>query len=178
MHTSGQPFVMSFQAGGPHAQDRAFEAIIGALVEQERVPASVIWEKPGKEAPIRVRKDYRIVPRGVALVIGCNTFPTWNAYPRHLRLPGHWQRRDRQAAPRAVLPLAISVEVARKVLRDNGFRPGAGAAGGGVRRRGLAKTLAERPRSRSSTTPAARFGGWLEREGQRPASSSTPRSPA
>ena len=23
MHTSGQPFVMSFQAGGPHAQDRA-----------------------------------------------------------------------------------------------------------------------------------------------------------
>ena len=27
MHTSGQPFVMSFQAGGPHAQDRALEAV-------------------------------------------------------------------------------------------------------------------------------------------------------
>ena len=27
MHTSGQAFVMAFQAGGPHAQDRALEAI-------------------------------------------------------------------------------------------------------------------------------------------------------
>ena len=44
MHTSGQPFVMAFQAAGPHAQDRAFESIVGALVEQERVPASVVWE--------------------------------------------------------------------------------------------------------------------------------------
>ena len=38
MHTSGQPFVMSFQAGGPHAQDRAIEAVAAGLVEQERVP--------------------------------------------------------------------------------------------------------------------------------------------
>ena len=38
MHTSGQPFVMAFQAGGPHAQDRAVEAIVAGLVEQERVP--------------------------------------------------------------------------------------------------------------------------------------------
>ena len=38
MHTSGQPFVMAFQAGGPHAQDRALEAIVAGLVEQERVP--------------------------------------------------------------------------------------------------------------------------------------------
>src|SRR5690606_19727696 len=81
MHTSGQPFVMSFQAGGPHAQDRALEAVVAALDEQERVPASVVWEKPTKGDPIRMQKDYRIVPRGVALVIGCNTFPTWNAYP-------------------------------------------------------------------------------------------------
>ena len=42
MHTSGQPFVMSFQAGGPHAQDRALEAVIAGLVEQERVPESVV----------------------------------------------------------------------------------------------------------------------------------------
>ena len=57
MHTSGQPFVMSFQAAGPHAQDRAFESIVAALVEQERVPDSVAWEKPAKDAPIRLRKD-------------------------------------------------------------------------------------------------------------------------
>src|SRR5690606_3941426 len=60
MHTSGQPFVMSFQAGGPHAQDRALEAVVAALVEQERVPESVVWEKPTKGDPIRMQKDYRI----------------------------------------------------------------------------------------------------------------------
>jgi phenylacetic acid degradation protein paaN len=81
MHTSGQPFVMAFQAGGPHAQDRALEAIAYALFEQRRVPASAVWEKPAKGEPLRMVKDYRIVPRGVALVIGCNTFPTWNSYP-------------------------------------------------------------------------------------------------
>src|SRR4051794_13611798 len=68
MHTSGQPFVMSFQAGGPHAQDRAFEAIAYALFEQRRVPASVTWEKPGKGEPLRMVKDYQVVPRGVGLV--------------------------------------------------------------------------------------------------------------
>ncbi|MDV3222464.1 aldehyde dehydrogenase family protein, partial [Intrasporangium sp.] len=41
MHTSGQPFVMSFQAGGPHAQERAIEAVAAGLIEQERVPESV-----------------------------------------------------------------------------------------------------------------------------------------
>ena len=97
MHTSGQPFVMAFQAGGPHAQDRAIEAIVAGLVEQERVPTSVTWEKPAKDAPIRMVKDYRIVPRGVALVVGCNTFPTWNAYPGHLRVARHRQPGHRQA---------------------------------------------------------------------------------
>ena len=61
--------------------DGAVEAVVAGLVEQERVPASVTWEKPAKDAPIRMVKDYRIVPRGVSLVVGCNTFPTWNAYP-------------------------------------------------------------------------------------------------
>ena len=65
------------QAGGPHAQDRALEAVTVALAEQRKVPESVIWEKPAKGDPIRMQKDYRLVPRGVALVIGCNTFPTW-----------------------------------------------------------------------------------------------------
>ena len=99
MHTSGQPFVMSFQAGGPQAQDRALEAVVAGLVEQERVPESVVWEKPGRDAPLRMQKDYRIIPRGVALVIGCNTFPNWNSYPGLFASPRHEQRGHRQAAP-------------------------------------------------------------------------------
>ena len=121
MHTSGQPFVMSFQAGGPHAQDRALEAIAYALFEQRRVPASVTWEKPAKGEPLRMVKDYKIVPRGVALVIGCNTFPTWNGYPGLFASLATGNAVVVKPHPRAVLPLAISVAAIREALRDSGF---------------------------------------------------------
>ena len=82
MHTTGQAFPMAFQAGGPHAQDRGLEAVAMAWAEMTRAPATAIWEKPqGKTAPIVLEKHWRVVPRGVALVIGCQTFPTWNSYP-------------------------------------------------------------------------------------------------
>ena len=166
MHTSGQPFVMSFQAAGPHAQDRAFESIVGALVEQERVPVSVVWEKPGKDAPIRLRKDYRIVPRGIALVIGCNTFPTWNSYPGLFASLATGNPVIVKPHPRAVLPLAISVEIARKVLRDNGFDPALVQLAPESDGERLAKTFAERPEvAIIDYTGGSVFGGWLEREG-------------
>lgn len=82
MHTTGQAFVLAFQAGGPHAQDRALEAVAYAYDEMSRVPAGVMWEKPqGKNEPMRIEKTYCIVPRGISLAIGCSTFPTWNSYP-------------------------------------------------------------------------------------------------
>ena len=166
MHTSGQPFVMSFQAAGPHAQDRALESIVGALVEQERVPASVVWEKPAKDAPIRMRKDYKIVPRGIALVIGCNTFPTWNSYPGLFASLATGNPVIVKPHPRAVLPLAISVEAARRVLRDNGFGPGLVQLAAESDGEGLARTLAERPEvAIIDYTGGPAFGGWLEREG-------------
>ena len=46
-HTSGQAFVMAFQAGGAHALDRALEAIAYAWTEMTRTPATALWEKPG-----------------------------------------------------------------------------------------------------------------------------------
>ncbi len=38
MHTTGQAFMMAFQAGGPHAQDRGLEAVAYAWDELSRVP--------------------------------------------------------------------------------------------------------------------------------------------
>lgn len=165
MHTSGQPFVMSFQAGGPHAQDRALEAVVAALVEQERVPASVVWEKPGRDAPIRMQKDYRVVPRGVALVIGCNTFPTWNAYPGLFASLATGNPVVVKPHPRAILPLAISVSVCRSVLAEAGFSPAlvqlSPDGDGGV----LGAELALRPEvAIIDYTGGPGFGGWLERE--------------
>lgn len=168
MHTSGQPFVMSFQAGGPHAQDRAIEAIAAGLVEQERVPASVVWEKPGRDregnpAPTRMQKDYRLVPRGVALVIGCNTFPTWNAYPGIFASLVTGNPVVVKPHPRAVLPLAISVEVAREVLAEAGFDPALVQLAAEADGQGLAKTLAERDEvAIIDYTGGPTFGAWLE----------------
>lgn len=168
MHTSGQPFVMSFQAGGPHAQDRALEAIAAGLVEQERVPASVVWEKPGRDregkpAPTRMQKDYRLVPRGVALVIGCNTFPTWNAYPGIFASLVTGNPVVVKPHPRAVLPLAISVEAARAVLEEAGFDPALVQLAPEADGQGLAKTLAERDEvAIIDYTGGPTFGAWLE----------------
>ncbi|HEY6742242.1 MAG TPA: phenylacetic acid degradation protein PaaN [Lapillicoccus sp.] len=166
MHTSGQPFVMAFQAGGPHAQDRAVEAIVAGLVEQERVPTSVTWEKPAKDAPIRMEKSYRIVPRGISLVIGCNTFPTWNAYPGMFASLVTGNPVIVKPHPRAVLPLAITVDAARTVLRDNGFDPNLVQLAAEADGEGLARVLAERPEvAIIDYTGGPRFGEWLEREG-------------
>ncbi|MFC7597955.1 phenylacetic acid degradation protein PaaN [Terrabacter sp. GCM10028922] len=168
MHTSGQPFVMSFQAGGPHAQDRAIEAVAAGLVEQERVPSSVVWEKPGRDregnpAPTRMQKDYRIVPRGVALVIGCNTFPTWNAYPGIFASLVTGNPVVVKPHPRAVLPLAISVEVAREVLAESGFDAALVQLAAEADGQGLAKTLAERDEvAIIDYTGGPAFGAWLE----------------
>ncbi len=165
MHTSGQPFVMSFQAGGPHAQDRALEAVVVALEEQERVPATVTWEKPAKGDPIRMQKDYRVVPRGVALVIGCNTFPTWNAYPGIFASLATGNPVVVKPHPQAVLPLAITVQVAREVLAEAGFDPAlvqlAAEDDGGT----LAKDLALHPAVKIiDYTGGPGFGHWLETE--------------
>ncbi|GAA1148085.1 phenylacetic acid degradation protein PaaN [Ornithinicoccus hortensis] len=166
MHTSGQPFVMSFQAGGPHAQDRALEAVVAALVEQQRVPSSVLWEKPTKGDPIRMQKDYQVVPRGIGLVIGCNTFPTWNAYPGIFASLATGNPVVVKPHPRAVLPLAITVAIARDVLEEAGFDRALVQLAAEDDGDGLAKTLALRPEvAIIDYTGGPGFGGWLEKEG-------------
>ncbi len=165
MHTSGQPYVMSFQAGGPHAQDRALEAVVAGYVEQERIPSSVLWEKPGRDAPLRMRKDYRIVPRGVALVIGCNTFPTWNAYPGIFASLVTGNPVVVKPHPRAILPLAITVAIAREVLTAAGFDPALVQLAPDGDDGRLGAELALRPEvAIIDYTGGPTFGEWLERE--------------
>lgn len=123
-HTTGQAFMMAFQAGGPHAQDRAVEAIAYAWQQLSQVPSQARWEKPqGKHAPLVMDKTYRIAPRGIGLVIGCCTFPTWNSYPGLFANLATGNAVIIKPHPTAILPLAITVEVAREVLAEAGFSP-------------------------------------------------------
>ena len=124
MHTTGQAFMMAFQAAGPHAQDRALEAIAYAYDEMTRVPRTAHWVKPqGKGDPIVLDKSFRIVPRGVSLVIGCATFPTWNGYPAIFASLATGNSVIVKPHPGAILPLAITVKIGREVLKEAGFDP-------------------------------------------------------
>jgi phenylacetic acid degradation protein paaN len=163
-HTSGQAFLMAFQAGGPHAQDRALEAVAYAYDEMSRIPESVVWEKPGKPEPIRVRKTFAVVPRGIDVTIGCSTFPTWNAYPGIFASLVTGNTVIVKPHPQAVLPLAITVEVLQDVLREAGFDPRVVQLAVDTPEKPLAKELAQRPEvTLLDYTGSTEFGDWLER---------------
>ncbi|MBV2356060.1 phenylacetic acid degradation protein PaaN [Streptomyces sp. J2-1] len=164
MHTSGQAFMMAFQAGGPHAQDRGLEAVAYAYVEQVRTPDNAEWTKPqGKRDPLALTKTFTPVPRGIGLVIGCNTFPTWNGYPGLFASLATGNAVLVKPHPRAVLPLALTVQVARQVLTEAGFDPNLVALTAERPGEGSAKTLATRPEIRIvDYTGSAAFGDWLE----------------
>ncbi|SDV50453.1 phenylacetic acid degradation protein PaaN [Chitinasiproducens palmae] len=124
MHTTGQAFMMAFQAGGPHAQDRGLEAVAYAWDQMRRVPGSAYWEKPqGKHPSLAMEKRFTVVPRGIGLVLGCCTFPTWNGYPGLFADLATGNAVVVKPHPGAILPLAITVRIAREVLREAGFDP-------------------------------------------------------
>jgi phenylacetic acid degradation protein paaN len=164
MHTSGQAFVMSFQAGGTHAQDRALEAVAYAYAEQTRHADTAVWEKPqGKRPALRMEKTFTPVPRGVALVVGCTTFPTWNAYPGLFASLATGNAVIVKPHPGAVLPLAITVSVVREVLGEYGFDPNLTLLAPEAPGEGLAKVLAVRPEIKIvDFTGSTAFGDWLE----------------
>jgi phenylacetic acid degradation protein paaN len=166
MHTTGQAFPMAFQAGGPHAQERALEAVAYAYQAMSSVPAEALWEKPqGKRPPLRMRKKFAVAPRGVALVIGCNTFPTWNAYPGLFAIHVTGNPVVVKPSRRAVLPLAITVAIARDVLTEAGFSPSVVTLAVEAPDVRLASVLAKRPEVRViDYTGSTSFGEWLERE--------------
>ncbi|MFK4448159.1 phenylacetic acid degradation protein paaN [Caballeronia udeis] len=166
MHTTGQAFMMAFQAGGPHAQDRALEAVAYAWDELRRIPADAYWEKPqGKNPPLAMHKRFTVVPRGTGLVLGCCTFPTWNGYPGMFADLATGNTVIVKPHPGAILPLAITVRIAREVLREAGFDPNvvtllATDANDGP----LVQDLALRPEIKLiDFTGSTQNGNWLER---------------
>ena len=162
-HTSGQAFVMAFQAGGAHALDRALEAIAYAHQEMGRVPATALWEKPGRGEPLRMEKTYTAVPRGLALVIGCNTFPTWNSWPGLFASLVTGNPVIVKPHPGAVLPLAITVQVCQEVLSEAGFDANLVTLAAEEPDDKLAAALALHPRVKLiDFTGGNTFGDWLE----------------
>ena len=124
MATTGQGWMMAFQAGAAHALDRGLESVAYAWREQSFVPAESHWEKPqGKNPALVMKKHYEIVGRGVGLVIGCGTFPTWNTYPGLFAALSTGNAVIVKPHSNAILPAAITVRTIRAVLAENGIDP-------------------------------------------------------
>lgn len=162
MMTTGQGWMMAFQAGGPHAQDRGLEAVAYAWDAMRGVPATTVWEKPqGKNPPLKMQKHYEIVGRGVALVVGCGTFPTWNTYPGLFAALATGNPVIVKPHSNAILPAAMTVKIAREVLAEAGLDPNIVSLAV-VEKRSDTQALATHPAVKSiDFTGSNVFGQWL-----------------
>ena len=158
-HTTGQAFVMAFQAGGAHALDRGLEAVACALAASTRLPGRSTWTK----GPLAMEKTATVTGRGVGLVIGCTTFPTWNGFPGLFASLVTGNPVIVKPHPGAVLPLALTVQVCREVLSAAGLDPDVVTLAAEEPGDGIAATLATHPDVRIvDFTGSSEFGDWLE----------------
>jgi phenylacetic acid degradation protein paaN len=162
MMTTGQGWMMAFQAGAPHAQDRGLEAVAYAWREQIFVPGESVWEKPqGKNPPLVLKKHFEIVGRGIALVVGCGTFPTWNTYPGLFAALATGNAVIVKPHSNAVLPAALTVRIVREVLLENGIDPNLVTLAA-FDDHEATQQLAQHPDVKSiDFTGGNRFGQWL-----------------
>ena len=122
IHTTGQPFAVAFQYSTVNAQGRGLEAVAVAYREMKQMPASAIWEKPqGTSLPLKIEKSFTITPRGIALIIASSVAPTLNGYPALFASLVTGNAVIVKAHPGVILPLAITVAIARQTLKEAGF---------------------------------------------------------
>jgi phenylacetic acid degradation protein paaN len=164
MHTTGQSFSLAFRYGGPNAQARGLEAVAQAWREMKHVPYRATWEKAGANGlSFRAEKRYSVAPRGVSLVIGCATFPNWNAYPGLFASLATGNPVIVKPHPAAILPLAITVAVIRQTLKDAGFDANLVSLLVDTEAAPIAKDIALKPDIRIiDYSGGADFGAWLE----------------
>ncbi|MBI4670768.1 MAG: phenylacetic acid degradation protein PaaN [Chloroflexi bacterium] len=163
MHTTGQSFPMAFAGGGPNAQERGLEAIAYAWQKMSRIAESAAWERAFGPAQVKLQKRYVLKPRGIAVVIACATFPTWNAYPAIMANLATGNAVVVKPHPATILPMALAVESARTVLSEAGFDPNLITLVVDTVAEPIAKDLVARPDTAIvDFTGSAQFGAWIE----------------
>ncbi len=163
MHTTGQGYMMAFQASGPHAADRALEAIAAGYEELSRFPKAALWDKPMGKFNLQINKEWRSVPKGISLVIGCSTFPTWNSVTG---IYGSLMTGNTvlvKPHPGAILPIAIFVAEIQNVLAENNIDPHVCQLAVDTFDKMITKELAEHPEVKLiDFTGNSLFGSYLE----------------
>jgi phenylacetic acid degradation protein paaN len=170
-HTTGRSLAAAFRAAGPPAQDRALEVVARAFAESERVPVDLHWESPRRrKEPLAMAGTCALAPRGVSLLVGCPEHPTWNGWPGLFASLVTGNPVIVAPHPRSVLPLAITVRVARQVLAEAGHDPDLVALAVATPGEPLRQRLATDPAVRIvDFTGPARFADWLEQHARQAA---------
>ncbi len=119
MHTTGQSFVMSFQASGPHANDRALESIALGIQELTRYDSNVEWVKNMGKFDLKINKNFNPISKGIGLVIGCSTFPTWNTVPGVFANLIAGNSVIVKPHPKSIFPIAIVIAEMQKVFANH-----------------------------------------------------------
>lgn len=124
MHTTGQPFALAYQYSLAGALDRGLEAVATSYREMKQGPGRTVWEKPqGKHQALKIERTYTVAPRGIALSICSPSEPTSLCWPGIFASLVTGNPVIVHAHSASVLPLAMTVAVARQVIKEAGFDP-------------------------------------------------------
>lgn len=163
MHTTGQSFMMAFQASGPHAADRALEAVALGVQELRRYPQQVAFSKPLGSHSLEVQKIWKPIPKGIGLVIGCSTFPTWNTVPGLYANLICGNTTIIKPHPKSILAIAIFAAELRKVIREQGLDSNVVQLASDTIADPITKKLAEHPAVKLvDYTGGSFFGNFIE----------------
>lgn len=163
MHSTGQSFMMSFQASGPHSNDRALEALAIGYKELTSAANEATWVKSMGKFDLTIKKNWKAMPKGIGLVIGCSTFPVWNTVPGLYANLITGNSTIVKPHPKAILPIAIFIAELQQVLQENNIDPCVVQLAVDVIDKPITKLLAEHVDVKLiDYTGGSEFGNYIE----------------
>jgi len=154
---------MAFAGSGANSLDRGLEGLAYAYKAMGDVPEDALFERRFGKRSVRLRKRYRLMPRGVAVVISCGSYPAWNAYPALFANLATANPVVLKPHPECILPMARAVQIARDTLREAGFDENLVTIAADTREAPLTKDLLLHPRTAIiDFTGGQGFGSWIE----------------
>jgi phenylacetic acid degradation protein paaN len=139
------------------------ESIALGFQEQSRYPKQLDWVKNMGKFDLTIKKNFKPISKGVGLVIGCSTFPTWNTVPGVFANLITGNTAIIKPHPKSVLPIAIVVAEMQNVLQRNGFSPYTVQLAVDTLANPITKELAEHPQVKLiDYTGGSAFGAYIE----------------
>jgi phenylacetic acid degradation protein paaN len=112
---------------------------------------------------LTIKKNFKPMPKGLGLVIGCSTFPVWNTVPGLFASLITGNATIVKPHPKAILAIAIVVEELQKVLVQNGYPKTVVQLAPDTLSHPITKVLAENPAVKLvDFTGGSEFGNYIE----------------